>query len=178
MSTEYALNSLVHNIVQSLNQDETGFCILLDFAKAFDTVNHDILLDKLEFYGIRGTALKWFKSYLTDRMQCTEVGNTQSDLKYVKCGVPQGSILGPLLFLLYINDIVLSSDVFKFTLFADDTSLFYSHKNAKQAVETINFELAKISEWLAANKLSLNVGKSKLLVYNNKKKIEINTYNT
>ena len=134
MSTEYAINSLLHNIVKSLNQDETGFCILLDFAKAFDTVNHEILLDKLQYYGIRGTALKWFQSYLNDRLQCTEIGNTQSDLKYIKCGVPQGSILGPLLFLLYINDIVLSSDVFKFTLFADDTSLFYSHKNAEKAV--------------------------------------------
>ena len=174
MSTEYAINSLLQNIVTCLNQDETGFCILLDFAKAFDTVNHEILLDKLHYYGIRGTALKWFQSYLKDRMQCTEIGNTQSDLKYIKCGVPQGSILGPLLFLLYINDIVLSSDAFKFTLFADDTSLFYSHKNVEKAVEVMNFELAKIAEWLAANKLSLNVGKSKLLVYNNRKKISIN----
>ena len=173
MSTEYAINSLLHNVVHSMNNDETGFCILLDFAKAFDTVNHEILLDKLQYYGIRGTALKWFQSYLKDRMQCTEIGNTQSNLEYVKCGVPQGSILGPLLFLLYINDIVFSSEVFKFTLFADDTSLFYSHKNAHDAVEIINNELAKISEWLAANKLSLNVGKSKLIVFNNKKKIKI-----
>ena len=174
MSTEYAINSLLHNIVHSINKDETGFCILLDFAKAFDTVNHEILLDKLQYYGIRGTALKWFQSYLLDRMQCTEIGNTQSNLEYVKCGVPQGSILGPLLFLLYINDIVLSSKLFKFTLFADDTTLFYSLKNAKDAAEIINTELAKISEWLAANKLSLNVDKSKLLVFNNKKRIKIN----
>ena len=173
MSTEYAINSLLHNIVESMNQDKTGFCILLDFAKAFDTVNHQILLDKLHYYGIRGYALKWFQSYLNDRQQCTEIGNTQSNLEYIKCGVPQGSILGPLLFLLYINDIVLSSDIFKFTLFADDTSLFYSHKNVEEAVETMTQELANISEWLAANKLSLNVGKSKLLVFNNKKKIEV-----
>ena len=174
MSTEYAINSLLHNIVNSMNKDETGFCILLDFAKAFDTVNHDILLDKLQYYGIRGTALKWFQSYLVDRMQCTEIGNTQSNLEYIKCGVPQGSILGPLLFLLYINDIVLSSKIFKFTLFADDTSLFYSNKNADKATEIINKELANVSEWLAANKLSLNVDKSKLLIFNNKKKIDIN----
>ena len=173
MSTEYAINSLLHHIVHSMNQDETGFCILLDFAKAFDTVNHKILLDKLHYYGIRGTALKWFQSYLQDRMQCTEIGNTQSELEYVKCGVPQGSILGPLLFLLYINDIVYSSNVLKFTLFADDTSLFYSHKNAQQATKILNDELEKISEWLAANELSLNVGKSKLLVFNNKKKVKI-----
>ena len=90
LSTEFAINSLLNNIVECLENKEVGFCILLDFAKAFDTVNHEILLDKLDYYGIRGTAHKWFKSYLTDRMQCTEIGNTQSKLDYVKCGVPQG----------------------------------------------------------------------------------------
>ena len=129
MSTEFAINALVDNIVRCLENKETGYCIFLDFAKAFDTVNHQILLKKLEYYGIRGTALKWFTSYLSNRMQCTEIGDTQSKLDYIKCGVPQGSILGPLLFLLYINDIVLSSEVFKFNLFADDTSLFYSNNN-------------------------------------------------
>jgi hypothetical protein len=169
MSTEYAVNALVNNIVKCLENKEVGFCILLDFAKAFDTVNHEILLKKLEYYGIRGTALNWFKSYLSDRMQCTEIGDTQSKLEYIKCGVPQGSILGPLLFLLYINDIVMSSDVFKFILFADDTSLFYSHKNKQEAMQILNIELSKISQWLAANKLSLNVGKSKLLIFTNQK---------
>ena len=151
-----------------MENKEIGFCILLDFAKAFDTVNHEILLDKLDYYGIRGIAHKWFKSYLSNRMQCTEIGNIQSKLDYVKCGVPQGSVLGPLLFLLYINDIVLSSSICKFTLFADDTSLFYSHKNKAEGVRILNAELSNIADWLAANKLSLNVGKSKLLVYSNK----------
>ena len=169
MSTEYAVNALVNNIVKCLENKEVGFCILLDFAKAFDTVNHEILLSKLEHYGIRGTALTWFKSYLSDRMQCTEIGGIRSKLDYIKCGVPQGSILGPLLFLLYINDIVMSSDVFKFILFADDTSLFYSHKDQNEATKIMNKELSKISHWLAANKLSLNVGKSKLLIFTNQK---------
>jgi hypothetical protein len=177
MSTEFAVNSLVNNIVKCLENKEVGFCILLDFAKAFDTVNHEILLNKLEYYGIRGTALKWFKSYLSDRMQCTEIGDTQSKLNYIKHGVPQGSILGPLLFLLYINDIVMSSPVFKFILFADDTSLFYSHKNKHDAINILNSELAKISQWLAANKLSLNVSKSKLLVFSNKKLDKSTTIN-
>ena len=169
MSTEFAINALISNIVQCLENKETGYCIFLDFAKAFDTVNHQILLKKLEFYGIRGIALKWFTSYLSDRMQCTEIGNTQSKLDYIKCGVPQGSILGPLLFLLYINDIVLSSMVFKFNLFADDTSLFYSNSDQAEATKIVNSELENISQWLAANKLSLNVGKSKLLIFNKKK---------
>ena len=169
LSTEFAINSLLNNIVECLENKEVGFCILLDFAKAFDTVNHEILLDKLDYYGIRGTAHKWFKSYLTDRMQCTEIGNTQSKLDYVKHGVPQGSVLGPLLFLLYINDIVLSSKICKFTLFADDTSLFYSHENKAEGEKVLNTELSKIAEWLAANKLSLNVSKSKLLIFSNKR---------
>ena len=102
-------------------------------------------------------------------MQCTEIGDTQSKLNYIKCGVPQGSILGPLLFLLYINDIILSSNILKFTLFADDTSLFYSHKNKSEATNILNTELSKICQWLSANKLSLNVKKSKLLVFTKQK---------
>ena len=142
--------------------------LFLDFAKAFDTVNHEILLAKLEHYGIRGVALNWIRNYLTNRMQCTEIGDTQSELELIKCGVPQGSVLGPLLFLIYINDIVNSSKLFNFTLFADDTSLYYSCKNTNNLENIINSELAKISDWLSANRLSLNVAKSKLLYFTNK----------
>ena len=101
-------------------------------------------------------------------MQCTEIGNTRSKFEIVKCGVPQWSVLGPLLFLLYINDIILSSSLCKFTLFADDTSLFYSHESKEEGVRILNIELSKIADCLAANKLSLNVSKSKLLIYSNK----------
>ena len=100
-------------------------------------------------------------------MQCVEIGDAQSELEFIKCGVPQGSVLGPLLFLIYINDIVNASKIFKFFLFADDTSLYYSCKDAKTIEETINRELANISDWLSANRLSLNVGKSKLLYFTN-----------
>ena len=168
LSTEYAVNKVLNYIIDTLEKNEIGVCIFLDFAKAFDTVNHDILIRKLEYYGIRGIALNWMKSYLTNRMQCTEIGDTQSELELVKCGVPQGSVLGPLLFLLYINDIVESSRLFKFTLFADDTSLYYSCKNTLNLEHKINAELSQISNWLSANRLSLNVGKSKLLFYTNK----------
>ena len=98
-STELAINHLLTNIIESFENKKKTICIFLDFAKAFDTVNHKILLRKLEYYGIRGMPLKWFESYLTNRKQCVSIGNIES----IKCGVPQGSILGPLLFLL--NDI-------------------------------------------------------------------------
>ena len=95
--------------------------VFLDFAKAFDTVNHDILLNKLEYYGIRGVALDLFKSYLQSRPQILKFGGITSNPMTVKCGVPQGSVLGPILFLIYINDIHKSPEILKFHLFTDDT---------------------------------------------------------
>ena len=97
--------------------------IFLDFRKAFDCVDHMILISKLSKYGIRGIALDWFKSYLSDRYQCVAINNSLSEPKPVSCGVPQGSILGPLLFLIFINDFPNSSQHFHFTLFADDSTL-------------------------------------------------------
>merc|ERR1712013_573928 len=146
-STEYALIDIVDNIMSSLEQKESPCCVFLDFAKAFDTVNHKILLGKLHHYGIRGTALSLIESYLTDRQQCVQINNAISDLDYVSHGVPQGSILGPLFFLLYINDIAESSDVLKFYLFADDTAIFLSHKDPKTLETIMNQELIKVSSW-------------------------------
>ena len=99
--------------------------LFIDLSKAFDTVNHDILLAKLEFYGVRGVALQWFKSYLSCRTQFVQYNGYNSSSKYIKCGVPQGSILGPLLFLLYINDLCNVSKALDFILFADDTNIFF-----------------------------------------------------
>ena len=175
-STELAIASIISQISNSFGNKESAYCIFLDFAKAFDTVNHEILLNKLQYYGINGMALSWFKSYLSNRTQFTEVNDTLSEIDYIKCGVPQGSILGPLLFLLYINDITESSEILKFFLFADDTTVFYSDKTNSETENKLNFELNKISEWLAANKLSLNVGKSSFMNFslNNKKANSIN----
>ena len=164
-STELAVNSIVSNVIKSLENKESAYCIFLDFAKAFDTVNHDILIQKLDYYGMRGNALNLFKSYLTERQQFTEIGDTLSDMEYIKCGVPQGSILGPLLFLLYINDITESSTLLKFYLFADDTTLFYSCKADNNTEVVLNNELSTVSSWLASNKLSLNVAKSNFLSF-------------
>ena len=134
--------------------------IFLDFAKAFDTVNHKILLNKLNHYGIRGLPLEWLKNYLQNRQQYTDIEGTLSFMDYIKCGVPQGSILSPRLFHIYINDIINSPSILKFFLFADDTTIFFSAKPSLSIQNTLNIELSKVNTWLNCNKLSLNVGKS------------------
>ena len=180
-STEHAISSIVSNITDAHTKKQSSYCIFLDFAKAFDTVNHDILIEKLKHYGVTGSTLDLFKSYLTNRSQVVEVNGKLSDKGIIKHGVPQGSILGPLLFLLYINDISHSSEILKFFLFADDTTVFYSADPSDNNTEaTINRELEKVSSWLSANKLSLNVKKSNFLHFHHGKKekkkinIEIN----
>jgi retron-type reverse transcriptase len=133
--------------------------IFIDFSKAFDTVNHKILLDKLAHYGIRGIANDWVGSYLKDRQQfCTYMGK-ESTMKFMKCGVPQGSILGPLLFLLYINDL---GDIFQNlfpVLYADDSNLIATGNSLQDLERNINNELPLLSDWLKANRLSLNIKK-------------------
>ena len=176
-STEHAIIDIQHQILEALEKKEHPCCVFLDFAKAFDTVNHNILLSKLYHYGIRGTPLQLIKSYLTDREQCVQVNNAISDFNKITHGVPQGSILGPLFFLLYINDIALSSPMLSFYLFADDTTIFLSDKNVKNLEEILNRELVNVSHWLVANKLSLNVKKSNVLLFrtkNNKNTLNIN----
>ena len=127
----------------------------------FDTVDHDILLAKLSYFGINNKYRNWFKSYLSNRQQYISYNNKNSSIKKIICGVPQGSILGPLLFLLYVNDLQNASQIFKPIMFADDTNLFYSHNNIKQLFQIVNQELKQIQTWFNANKLSLNLTKTK-----------------
>ena len=161
-STQHAILDIVNAILQNMDNDKFSCGVFIDLKKAFDTINHEILLAKLENYGVRGVINYWFRSYLTDRKQNTEVNNVVSEAETTLCGVPQGSVLGPLLFLLYINDIYKSSSLFSFYLFADDTSIILANNNLKELESLVNRELGNVNEWLKANKLSLNIKKIKL----------------
>ena len=144
-----------------LDNDQLPLAIFLDLSKAFDTIDHDILIRKLNFYGIAGNSLNWFKSYLTNRKQYVQFKESTSSLSMIKTGVPQGSILGPLLFIIYMNDIAKVTDKFYFTIYADDTTLIapictFSINNKSDYAtisRTINSELKLITDWLALNKL-------------------------
>ena len=161
-SPNLAIIYLVDKISNALEEGDYVLGLFLDFSKAFDTVNHDILFDKLEIYGIRGTALDWFKSYFDSRKQYVVFDGVESSSRYITCGVPQGSILGPLLFLLYINDLSSVSDKLFSLLFADDSNMFLSGKDPNSLIETMNSEMEKVTKWLKVNKLSLNLKKNSL----------------
>ena len=166
-STIHAILSFLNKTTRAIDDHSHLIGIFLDLSKAFDTVNHNILLNKLSHYGIRGKALEWFRNYLTDRKQYVHLNGVDSDLHEIKCGVPQGSILGPLLFIIYINDFCRSSDVLSFVLFADDSTLFFSHNDPRSLVNIVNTELNKVMHWIRANKLSLNLQKTKYIIFSN-----------
>jgi hypothetical protein len=164
-STSHAILLIIDKIQNAIENKLFSCGLFLDLSKAFDTVNHSILIRKLEYYGIRGVVKDWFCSYLTDRALYVSIGDTSSDLMTITCGVPQGSVLGPLLFLLYINDFGNSATVLDFNLFADDSNLFYSHKSLQCLETDLNNQLYNVNEWLCANKLSLNIEKSNFVIF-------------
>ena len=168
-STSLALIDLIEELTNSIDNKKITVGIFIDLKKAFDTINHDLLLRKLNCYGIRGVAHKWLSSYIKNRNQYVSYNNVDSKLMDITCGVPQGSILGPILFILYINDLCNVSNFLKFVLFADDANLFASGDNIISLCEEINIELLKINMWFKVNKLSLNLSKTNFMVFSNRK---------
>ena len=144
--------------------------MFVDLKKAFDTVDHNILLEKLDYYGIRGVAKDWFWSYLDNQKQYVTLNGSNSSIKTVLTGVPQGSVLGPLLFLIYINDLckcVKYSEVYHF---ADDTNMLLSRSSLETLAKWMNFDLKNLSQWLKTNKLSFNVTKTELIIFHSSSK--------
>lgn len=168
-STELAALELTDKIYMQLDKKKIPLAIFLDLSKAFDTIDHSILIHKLKYYGFQETPLNWFISYLTNRSQYVQFNEQCSTLGKITTGVPQGLILGPLLFIIYMNDIHKVTNKFSFILYADDTSLieplctfnFPVENNISKLSDTINRELEAITIWLALNKLSLNTKKPK-----------------
>ena len=162
-STAYAIYDLIENKLKNLDQNSITCALYVDLSKAFDTVNHSILLKKLAHHGIRGVPLELFKSYLSNRKQYTYVNGCKSRELPIDIGVPQGSVLGPLLFLLYINDLPCASLLLT-KLFADDTCLIFSAKTVDELQIVINREMRKIESWMSGNKLSINYKKTKYML--------------
>ena len=170
-STVTALLDATNDWYLNIDDGQINAVLFLDLKKAFDTVDHTILLKKLKHYGLDNSALKWFESYLSDRKQVTTIANNTSHFCHIKCGVPQGSTLGPLLFLIYINDLPNCKLVAKTRLYADDSNLTFSAKNVIEVQELINKDLQKVHVWLRANKLTLNVSKTKYMLMGTRQKI-------
>ena len=175
-STDLALIDLCDKISRSLADKHHVLGVFMDLSKAFDTLDHKILLYKLKHYGLRGICYKWFESYLSNRTQFVSHLSTNSATLPTSCGVPQGSILGPLLFLIYVNDICSVSNVLQFILYADDTNVFYSDPNFERLFAVMNEELPKLSTWFRSNKLSLNLIKTNYIHFKNPQAPKIDNY--
>ena len=164
-STNHALIEISDKIKLAINDNELMCGLFLDLSKAFDTVNHNILISKLNHYGIRGPTLNLLKSYLTNRKQYVKIGKQKSELRNISCGVPQGSVLGPLLFILYINDLHKACTTGDMRIFADDTTVFFKCKNKKDITSIGMQIMTQLNMWFKANRLTLNSEKSNFVVF-------------
>jgi hypothetical protein len=160
------MTHFLNKITESLNEKKHSIAIFCDLRKAFDSCDHGILLAKLEKYGVRGVELEWFRSYLHKRKQFTHLNGKNSSLTEISIGVPQGSILGPLLFLIYINDLPACSE-FLSLLFADDTTLVLSHSNINSLICMVNAEFKKVCEYFRINRLALHPKKTQFMTFSN-----------
>ena len=162
---DHALIEITETIRQALDNKKYVCGVFVDLQKAFDTVNHDILISKLDHYGIRGTANNWFSSYLKNRSQFVSILGYESSTKPINHGVPQGSVLGPLLFLMYINDLQYAIKNSKVFHFADDTNLLNISDSPKNLQKLVNADLKILYHWLLANKISLNCDKTEIIFF-------------
>ena len=169
-STDTCLIGLTDFVKREMAQGNCVGMVLLDLQKAFDTVNHDILLSKMTAIGV--TSISWFKSYLSCREQCVEIDGILSDFLPVTCGVPQGSILGPQLFLLYINDLSISINC-DLSLYADDSALIFSDKDPNSIASHLSTQLDNCKEWMTENRLSLHVGKTESILFGSSRKLRM-----
>ena len=164
-----AIIEFLDYVYSSLDKKPSTIAVFLDFSKAFDTVNHEILMSKLQHNGIRGVILSWFKSYLSNRKQYVSIKNFSSFMSNITLGVPQRSVLGTVLFLLDINDMDRSSDQLRFVHFADDTTVFTSDYDINGVHASVNSKLVGVDNWLKTNRLSLNVSKTSYMIISNLK---------
>ena len=174
-STVDAVTKFINDVIKSYDDKQSTIAVYCDLSKAFDTIDHNILIHKLEFYGIRGFALSWFRSYLSNRSQYTHYNGIDSDTQNVKCGVPQGSVLGPLLFIIYTNDHPSCLNLTKTILFADDTTIYLSSNDHDLLYKIMNDELDRLTDWFQANKLSLNATKTNYMLFTNRDIQNLNT---
>jgi len=163
-SCETALSHMTDAWINALDKGNMVGTLLVDLRKAFDSVHHGMLLEKLSIYGCSEQSMKWFQSYLTERFQCVSLKNTYSEYMPVSCGVPQGSIIGPLMFILFVNDLPLCFSHCNAGLYADDTSAYVIDKDLKTIEEKLNVDAMNVFQWCNENKLRINVNKTKCML--------------
>ena len=169
-SCQTALINIIDKWLKEMNDGNINLAVLLDFKKAFDVVDHDILCEKLAIYGFDNTAISFFKSYLSERTQQVQIGNVYSEKLHIKYGVPQGSILGPLLFILYINDLPLYMKNCCIDMYADDSTLHLSCDNFKSLQSKVQEDLFQVEKWCNDNCMFINANKTKFMIIGTKQK--------